>query len=118
MPSSRPPQPAKGRAPFFRVGQLVQHRSYDYRGVVVSWDDQCRASKDWYSSNRTRPDRRQPWYHVLVHNSDGVTYAAQTSLLSDDSMEKVEHLMVPLFFYGMRDGRYLRNDQPWPPSGS
>ena len=45
----------------FRIGQLIDHQRYGYRGVVVSRDEQCRASKGWYESNLTRPARDQPW---------------------------------------------------------
>ena len=60
----------------FAVGELVRHGRYDYRGVVVASDPACRADDDWYLANRTQPDRDQPWYHVLVHGSHQVTYAA------------------------------------------
>ena len=53
----------------FQPGHLVRHRRYGYRGVVVALDLECGAGDDWYRSNRTQPDRDQPWYHVLVHGS-------------------------------------------------
>ena len=98
----------------FAVGQLVRHSSYDYRGVVVASDLTCRAEDDWYLANRTQPDREQPWYHVLVHGSHEVTYAAQSSLEADDSEAQVDHPLVSKFFSAFHDGRYVRNDNPWP----
>ena len=102
--------------PQFHSGQLVQHQRYGYRGVVVDLDLTCQADDDWYVANRTQPDRNQPWYHVLVHNSDQVTYAAQTSLEDDNSLEEVAHPLVPHFFSDFSNGKYLRNDTPWPHS--
>ena len=98
----------------FTVGQLVSHGRYDYRGVVVAADPSCRADDDWYLSNRTQPDKDQPWYHVLVHGSHQVTYAAHSSLREDDSEQQVDHPLVSQFFSAFHDGRYVRNDNPWP----
>jgi heat shock protein HspQ len=103
------------KRPRFTVGQLVRHRRYGYRGVIVARDEVCLAPDEWYEANRTQPDREQPWYHVLVHDSENVTYAAQSSLRPDDSDDAVEHPWVDLFFDGRQGARYLRNDHPWPP---
>lgn len=98
----------------FLPGQLVRHRRYDYRGVVVAVDDACRADHAWYWSNQSQPDRNQPWYHVLVHGSTQVTYAAQNNLEVDESKEAVDHPLVREYFAGFEGGRYRRNGQPWP----
>lgn len=103
--------------PLYSPGQLVRHRRYGYRGVIVDLDLTCQASEEWYRSNRTQPDRNQPWYHVLVDGSPHITYAAQTSLLPDDSGKQVRHHLLPYFFSGFENGRYLRNDRPWPRGG-
>ncbi len=100
--------------PQFGPGELVHHRRYGYRGVVVDWDPYCTASDNWYLSNKSQPDRNQPWYHVLVHQSEIVTYAAQTSLEPDESGEPVEHPWVDLFFEEFAGDAYIRNDRPWP----
>ena len=100
--------------PKFLPGTLVRHRRYGYRGVVVEYDPICRADKQWYRGNRTQPNRDQPWYHVLVHGSDTVTYAAEGNLQPDESGEPVEHPLVELFFSGQKNGRYLRNSRAWP----
>jgi heat shock protein HspQ len=98
----------------FQPGDLVRHRRYGYRGLVVDRDPNCKARETWYENNRTQPKRDQPWYHVLVHDSDAVTYAAQTSLLPDVSEEELRHALVPQFFTGFEGGRYIRNDTRWP----
>jgi len=98
----------------FRPGQVVRHRRYGYRGVVVDANPVCEADETWYQGHDTQPDRDQPWYHVLVHNSMQVTYAAQSNLEWDDSGDEVIHPYVPYFFSEFRGGEYVRNDQPWP----
>lgn len=78
--------------PKFRVGQIIQHRKYDYLGLIVSVDSHCRADEDWYQNNRSQPERNQPWYHVLVHESDHATYVAEENLEIDSSgLEEIEH---------------------------
>ena len=98
----------------FVCGQLVKHRRYGYRGVVVDFDSHCTAPEEWYQSNQTQPDRYQPWYHVLVHGSNQATYAAQTSLKADESGEPVDHPLVDQFFDEFTSNLYERNNRPWP----
>ncbi len=100
--------------PIFRPGQLVRHVRYGYRGVVVAVDSFCRAPEGWYESNRTQPDRQQPWYHVLVDGGGNVTYAAQTSLAADESQTRIEHPLLVEFFDDFDGEQYLRNEIPWP----
>jgi heat shock protein HspQ len=104
----------KGDAVQFTEGQLVRHKRYGYRGVVVAKDASCQAPDDWYRNNRSQPDRDQPWYHVLVDDGSNVTYAAQTSLLPDESMQAIRHPYTEHFFDAFEDGRYRRNERPWP----
>ena len=100
----------------FQVGQLVQHKRYGYRGVVVSVDEACQAEEGWYKMNQTQPDRDQPWYHVLADGSDQVFYPAQSSLEADSSEDAVHNPFVDRFFDAFADGVYVRNDRPWPDS--
>ena len=102
---------SKGR---YEPGELVRHRRYGYRGVVVAVDECCEADEQWYNKNQTQPDREQPWHHVLVDGANTVTYAAGENLLPDGSEEPVNHPLVTVFFACFDRGRYVRNDRPWP----
>ena len=104
--------------PKFAPGDLVRHVRYQYRGVVVAHDPKCLAEENWYLSNKTQPDRGQPWYHVLVHESGSVTYPAESSLALDESGEQIIHPLLDQFFNGLEKGRYKRNDIPWPDTNS
>jgi len=64
------------KLPKFTPGDLVRHVRYHYRGVVVAHDPKCMAGEDWYQSNQTQPEKDQPWYHVLIHGSESITYPA------------------------------------------
>ncbi len=100
-------------SPTFSPGQIVRHKRYEYRGVVVAVDVHCLAEDEWYESNLTRPKRNQPWYHVLVDGSKATTYAAQSNLELDKTPSEVNHPLVPFFFLGFADGSYVRNNEPW-----
>ena len=100
--------------PKFERGQLVSHRRYGYRGVIVDFELKCTADEKWYHSNMTQPAKNQPWYHVLVHGTASATYAAEENLQADTSRQPVGHPLVAHFFTEFVDGRYIRNDEPWP----
>lgn len=100
--------------PLFEIGQIIHHKRFGYRGVVVEFDATCEADAVWYWTNNTQPDTDQPWYYVLVHDSQQITYVAQTSLEPDNSDLPVKHPMVSQFFREFQDGQYIRNERPWP----
>ena len=92
----------------FDVGQVIHHKRYDYRGVIVEVDPTCRAPESWYKRNRTQPDRSKPWYHVLVHGG-AETYVAEENLEADPSGEEVRHPYVKKIFALHMNGRYLKH---------
>jgi F-box protein 21 len=52
----------------FKVGQLFQHKRYDYEGVVTGWDVSCDAGEEWIQNmdvDRLPSGRNQAFYHVL-----------------------------------------------------
>ena len=95
----------------FSIGQLVHHRLFDYRGVIVDVDPVFQGTEDWYEQMaKSRPPKDKPWYHVLVHASEHTTYVAEQNLEPDDSDHPVEHPMVDQFFSAFEGGRYRRID--------
>jgi len=92
----------------FTVGQLVHHKLFDYRGVIVDLDRDFQGSEEWYDAvARTRPPKDKPWYHVLVHGQAHSTYVAERNLEPDDSVEPVDHPMIDQFFTRFEDGVYF-----------
>lgn len=62
----------------FSVGQLVHHKKFDYRGVVVDVDPRFQGTEEWYEQvAKSRPPKDKPWYHVLVHEAGINTYVAE-----------------------------------------
>ena len=94
----------------FRVGQLVHHKLFDYRGVVFDADATFQGSEEWYETMaRTRPPKDQPWYHVLVHEAAHTTYVAERNLQPDLSGAPIHHPALDQFFDELRDGIYHRH---------
>jgi len=82
----------------YELGQRVYHVRYGYRGIIVDADQGCESTDTWYYGNQTQPSRHQPWYHVLVHGSDQVTYVAESHLAKDVSNKIVTHPLLIYFF--------------------
>lgn len=93
---------------YFELGTIITHKLYGYRGVIVAVDASCMAGDTWYQSNKTQPSREQPWYHVLVHDSGGLsTYVAQSNLQEDTTGQPVQHPRISCYFTELKEGRYL-----------
>lgn len=95
----------------FSVGDLIHHRLFDYRGVIVDVDQKFQGTEEWYEIvAKSRPPKDKPWYHVLVHGSDHSTYVAEQNLEPDDSDDPISHPMLEQFFSKFVDGKYVRSD--------
>lgn len=95
----------------FSVGELIHHRLFDYRGVIVDVDRKFQGTEEWYEIvAKSRPPKDKPWYHVLVHGSDHSTYVAEQNLEPDDSDDPIMHPMLDQFFSRFVNGKYVRID--------
>ncbi len=91
----------------FSIGDLVYHKLFDYRGVIVDVDPRLMLSDDWYEAvARSRPPKDQPWYRVLVHDATHETYVAERNLEPDTSGTPIRHPLVDTFFQNFGDGHY------------
>lgn len=91
----------------FAVGQVVHHRKFDYRGVVLDVDPEFRGTDEWYQlMARSRPPKDQPWYHVLVDGASHSTYVAERHLEPDTQGGQVSHPALGQHFDRFIDGRY------------
>ena len=94
----------------FSVGEKVKHELLQYRGVILDVDAAFDSTEDWYEKNAkiSKPSKKQPWYHVLVHDSSHVTYVAEQNLSHDVSDDAVSHPAVEMCFHQDEDGSYHR----------
>ena len=106
----------------FKVGQVVRHKRYGYRGVITGWDRKCMAPLNWQRKNRiqTLTDaENQPFYNLLVDQRDdqirSQTYCAQENLMdaTDERKECLENELIDDYFesYSFRHARYRPNDE-------
>ena len=94
----------------FSIGDLVHHRLFDYRGVIVDVDSTFQSTDEWYEAvARSRPPKDKPWYHVLVHDAAHSTYVAEKNLEPDNSGLPVNHPMIGHFFSKFENGHYMND---------
>ena len=105
MSESNPARTAK-----FRIGDVVRHRIYPFRGVVFDVDPVFNNTEEWLASipEEIRPRKDQPFYHLLAENDDSsyVAYVSQQNLLEDSDGGPVDHPNVGELFEDFADGRY------------
>lgn len=100
----------------FRIGDIVRHRVYPFRGVIYDVDPEFNNTEEWWQSipAEIRPRKDQPYYHLLAENAETtyVAYVSEQNLLPDESGDPVSHPEVKTMFSGLEDGRYvIRNLQ-------
>ena len=94
----------------FRIGQVVRHRLFPFRGVIFDVDPEFANTEEWYQAIpvEARPRRDQPYYHLLAENAETeyVAYVSEQNLLEDSSGEPVRHPQISDFFDIVDDGSY------------
>lgn len=95
--------------PRFRLGQIVWHHKYEYRGVIVQVDSFFRGTEEWYKTiARSAPPKDAPWYHVLVEKAEHITYVTEQHLLLADDKSPVDHPLISYYFDRYETGFYVR----------
>lgn len=97
----------------FGRGQIIHHKVYDYRGVIVDYDMYFINDEKWYESNNTQPDKNKPWYYVLSDDTNNVHYVAQENIEASDLRKEISHPLIEFFFNGFDGERYIRNSKTW-----
>ncbi len=94
----------------FRLGQVVKHRIYPFRGVIFDVDPTFSNTEEWWQAipEHVRPRKDQPFYHLLAENAETVyvAYVSEQNLLPDESGKPVRHPDVKRFFGALQDGQY------------
>ena len=98
------------KAAKFRIGQIVRHRIYPFRGVIFDVDPIFSNTEEWYDSipAEIRPAKDQPFYHLLAENahSSYIAYVSEQNLVPDDSGDPVNHPQIDTMFDEPEDGVY------------
>ena len=91
----------------FQIGEVIQHKLFDYMGVVFDVDPVFSGSEEWYYQvARSRPPKDKPWYHVLVDNADHTTYVAEQNLAPADEPRPIRHALAEVYFSEFDGDRY------------
>ncbi len=100
----------------YKIGQVVRHRFFPFRGVVFDIDPEFNNTEEWYQSipADVRPRKDQPFYHLLAENAETeyIAYVSEQNLLPDTSGEPVRHPQVAEIFEQDDKGSY-RPRHPW-----
>lgn len=92
----------------FNIGELVYHKLFGYRGVVVDVDPSFQGVDEWYDQvAHSRPPKDEPWYHVLVDEAEHNTYVAERNLEPDLLKDSIDHPLVNMIFNKFEDGVYV-----------
>jgi heat shock protein HspQ len=95
----------------FRIGEIVRHRVYPFRGVVFDVDPVFNNTEEWWQSipEEIRPRKDQPFYHLLAENAQTtyVAYVSEQNLLSDETGKPVTHPQIDEMFTGIKNGIYV-----------
>lgn len=95
----------------FRIGQVVRHRIYPFRGVIFDVDPTFNNTEEWWNAipEDVRPVRDQPFYHLLAENEETeyVAYVSEQNLIPDMTGEPIRHPQVDEIFEELTDGSYV-----------
>ncbi|HEX5845384.1 MAG: heat shock protein HspQ [Rhodoplanes sp.] len=101
---------SKTRLGKYKIGQVVRHRIYPFRGVIFDVDPVFSNSEEWYQAipAEVRPSKDQPFYHLFAENSDTeyIAYVSEQNLLPDESGEPIRHPQVAEVFDRDESGAY------------
>ena len=96
----------------FRIGEIVRHRLFPFRGVIYDVDPEFANTEEWWEAipENLRPRKDQPFYHLLAENDEAhyVAYVSEQNLLRDTSGEPVEHPTVSELFADFDGESYVR----------
>ena len=102
--------PSKSRLARFKLGEVVKHRVFPFRGVIFDIDPVFNNTDEWWMSipENVRPSKDQPFYHLFAENgeSEYIAYVSEQNLLPDTSGKPIRHPQVPEVFERDGNGGY------------
>lgn len=82
----------------FRIGDVVRHRHFPFRGIVFDVDPVFDNTEEWWLAipEDIRPHKDQPFYHLLAENAESeyVAYVSEQNLEHDPSDEPMRHPQI------------------------
>ena len=100
----------ESRTAKFRIGDVVRHRVYPFRGVIFDVDPVFSNSDEWWLAipEHLRPSKDQPFYHLFAENEETgyVAYVSEQNLVIDESGQPIRHPQAREYFRRDRKGKY------------
>jgi heat shock protein HspQ len=100
----------------YRVGEVVKHRFFPFRGIVFDIDPVFANTDEWWLAipEEVRPCKDQPFYHLYAENEETtyVAYVSEQNLLPDDSGAPLRHPEISDHFDQDDKGRYTMRRGP------
>ena len=91
----------------FNIGQIIYHRNFDYRGVIIDIDYQYEGTDEWYAKHTVNfSSKQKPWYYILINDGDEIAYVAERNLEADIKQSPIRHPMINMMFSGYSSGKY------------
>jgi heat shock protein HspQ len=102
--------PSKSRLARFKLGEVVKHRVFSFRGVIFDIDPVFNNTEEWWLAipEAVRPAKDQPFYHLFAETAETeyVAYVSEQNLLPDDSGAPLRHPNVKDVFEQDKTGAY------------
>jgi len=101
----------------FRIGQVVKHKRWGYRGVIVGWDPHTKAPASWVKENHGENKQwsKQPNYAILIDIRDRTI--PQLGYVPEENVEvappsvRITHPGMEDYFEAFDGAQYL--PRPW-----
>jgi heat shock protein HspQ len=94
----------------YKIGQVVRHRIFPFRGVIFDIDPTFSNTEEWWQAipEEIRPRKDQPFYHLFAENAESeyIAYVSEQNLVPDTSSEPIRHPQVAEVFDVDDDGNY------------
>jgi heat shock protein HspQ len=102
--------PSKSRNARFKLGEVVKHRVFPFRGVIFDIDPVFNNTDEWWLSipENVRPSKDQPFYHLFAENGETeyIAYVSEQNLLPDTTGKPVRHPQIGEVFERDDKGSY------------
>lgn len=102
------------RSAKYRIGEVVKHRIFPFRGIVFDVDPEFDNTDEWYDAipEDIRPAKDQPYYHLLAENDETeyVAYVSEQNLLLDDGGNPLRHPQIDEWFRQNDEGQYVARE--------
>jgi heat shock protein HspQ len=85
----------------FNIGDLVIHKRIKYRAIIVDIDPLFQASGNYNpQADKHEFATRNPWYRLLVDESNQMTYVEENMLIADPTDNPIDNPKIPCYLTG------------------